>query len=491
VDLSYLEAAALRLENVAGKDMTMLDGLTPDLAPRLVLAIGGVGIAFIVLIFVLLFLKRKNSPLFIKGGKAREPRLMVLDAAAVDPKRRLVLIRRDDVEHLIMIGGPTDIVIESGISDRQPAVEKKAEPVTRDAAPAAKSVTSVPEPVSESRPATIPERRPEPAFQPVVRQTERPVPMQPEARPVMPDVKPVATEAKSVQPAFKPAPVQPEIKPAAVQPVVPLEALPGRIQQSGERNVSSMGSVLYDEDREPMTGIRPAPQVTASQPVERPATEPQSLETSFARPSPIQPPSQLGGRPSAQPSVASPTQERKEPAVGPATTVAAETALDQARARMLGAPQASTASEQSTTDAEQAKAIAARLEAARTDAVRRVQSAQPAGQYNAPPLAQPSTQPVAFSVSPGEDNAADRTSRDAVPSDFEKLLEAELDASGIFGSGGTPQVKAETREAANSVGNSTAPAVRSSPLITGATADLSSEEEVARLLGEIAVNRKL
>jgi hypothetical protein len=51
-------------------------------------------------------------------------------------------------------------------------------------------------------------------------------------------------------------------------------------------------------------------------------------------------------------------------------------------------------------------------------------------------------------------------------------------------------VKAETREAANSIGNAAAPAVRSSPLITGATADLSSEEEVARLLGEIAVNRK-
>ena len=73
----------------------MLDGLTPDLAPRLVLAIGGVGIALVILVLVLIFLKRRNSPLFIKGGKAREPRLMVLDAAAVDPKRRLVLIRRD------------------------------------------------------------------------------------------------------------------------------------------------------------------------------------------------------------------------------------------------------------------------------------------------------------------------------------------------------------------------------------------------------------
>jgi hypothetical protein len=30
--------------------------------------------------------------------------------------RRLVLIRRDDVEHLIMTGGPVDVVIETGIA---------------------------------------------------------------------------------------------------------------------------------------------------------------------------------------------------------------------------------------------------------------------------------------------------------------------------------------------------------------------------------------
>jgi flagellar protein FliO/FliZ len=42
-------------------------------------------------------------------------RLEVLEQAAIDPKRRLVLIRRDNVEHLIMTGGPVDVVIESGI----------------------------------------------------------------------------------------------------------------------------------------------------------------------------------------------------------------------------------------------------------------------------------------------------------------------------------------------------------------------------------------
>ena len=42
-------------------------------------------------------------------------RLAVVDAAAVDGRRRLVLIRRDNVEHLLMIGGPTDIVVEPNI----------------------------------------------------------------------------------------------------------------------------------------------------------------------------------------------------------------------------------------------------------------------------------------------------------------------------------------------------------------------------------------
>lgn len=47
--------------------------------------------------------------------RGRQPRLAVIDAAAVDARRRLVLIRRDNVEHLLLIGGPTDMVIEPNI----------------------------------------------------------------------------------------------------------------------------------------------------------------------------------------------------------------------------------------------------------------------------------------------------------------------------------------------------------------------------------------
>jgi len=49
------------------------------------------------------------------ANRGRMPRLAVIDAAAVDGRRRLVLVRRDNVEHLLMIGGPTDIVVEPNI----------------------------------------------------------------------------------------------------------------------------------------------------------------------------------------------------------------------------------------------------------------------------------------------------------------------------------------------------------------------------------------
>ncbi len=49
------------------------------------------------------------------GARGRQPRLAVIDAASVDGRRRLVLIRRDNIEHLLMIGGPTDVVIEPNI----------------------------------------------------------------------------------------------------------------------------------------------------------------------------------------------------------------------------------------------------------------------------------------------------------------------------------------------------------------------------------------
>ncbi len=49
------------------------------------------------------------------GMRGRQPRLAVVDYASIDGRRRLLLVRRDNVEHLVMIGGPTDVVVESNI----------------------------------------------------------------------------------------------------------------------------------------------------------------------------------------------------------------------------------------------------------------------------------------------------------------------------------------------------------------------------------------
>lgn len=80
----------------------------------------GAAIIVMVLYWVI---RRAMSGTFVVGGKGRRPRLAVLDAAAVDSRRRLVLIRRDNKEHLIMIGGPTDLVVERGIDPEEEAVE--------------------------------------------------------------------------------------------------------------------------------------------------------------------------------------------------------------------------------------------------------------------------------------------------------------------------------------------------------------------------------
>src|SRR5271155_2014000 len=49
------------------------------------------------------------------GTRGRQPRLAVIDYASVDGRRRLILVRRDNVEHLLMIGGPSDVVVEPNI----------------------------------------------------------------------------------------------------------------------------------------------------------------------------------------------------------------------------------------------------------------------------------------------------------------------------------------------------------------------------------------
>ena len=93
-----------------------LSGLVGESAANIV---GFILIFAIILggIFVVLsIIRRFGGGTFATNGRTgRQPRLSVMDAAAVDSRRKLVLIRRDDVEHLLLIGGPTDVVVEQNI----------------------------------------------------------------------------------------------------------------------------------------------------------------------------------------------------------------------------------------------------------------------------------------------------------------------------------------------------------------------------------------
>ncbi len=97
-------------------------------------------IAFLVvlaLIGVTAWLVRRFGSTRLGGANARgrQPRLAVIDAASVDGRRRLVLIRRDNIEHLLMIGGPTDVVIEPNIVRAAPAREPARPESSTRAAP--------------------------------------------------------------------------------------------------------------------------------------------------------------------------------------------------------------------------------------------------------------------------------------------------------------------------------------------------------------------
>lgn len=160
------------LENLVG----------PDYASALLWTI----VALIVLLVLLVLIRIARGlsvGTFVSGGRNRKTRLAVMDATAVDSHRRLVLVRRDDVEHLILIGGPTDVVVEQNIrlasptrraggdepypphfhdhphAPEEPRAPRHAEPAPRPAAPRPAPPQPVSAPVAALTPAR-PETRP-------------------------------------------------------------------------------------------------------------------------------------------------------------------------------------------------------------------------------------------------------------------------------------------------------------------------------------------
>jgi len=53
--------------------------------------------------------------------RGQDRRLAVTEVLTLDARRRLVLVRRDDVEHLLLLGQEGDRVVESGIRVASPS----------------------------------------------------------------------------------------------------------------------------------------------------------------------------------------------------------------------------------------------------------------------------------------------------------------------------------------------------------------------------------
>jgi hypothetical protein len=140
--------------------------------------------ALVLLVIVLVIVKLVRSltfGTFVAGGRNRKTRLAVMDATAIDSQRRLVLVRRDDIEHLLLIGGPTDVVVETDIRMTAPR---------RPALTGTEGTQQVPQ---APRPqATAQQVAPRPAAQAPARPQQQPAPAPVQPRPAPPKM-PVAS----------------------------------------------------------------------------------------------------------------------------------------------------------------------------------------------------------------------------------------------------------------------------------------------------------
>lgn len=73
------------------------------------------------LIGLLYWLVRRYAPSRMLSAGGTGNRIQVLEVRSLDARRRLVLVRRDSVDHLLLLGAQSDLVVESGIRDANAA----------------------------------------------------------------------------------------------------------------------------------------------------------------------------------------------------------------------------------------------------------------------------------------------------------------------------------------------------------------------------------
>jgi hypothetical protein len=98
-------------------------------------------ISFVIVLMLIgaaAFLVRRfgSKALTVSAQRNRQPRLAVVDTAPLDSRRSLVIVRRDNVEHLLLIGGPTDLLVEPNITPAAMQTTRDADSMTRPPAAA-------------------------------------------------------------------------------------------------------------------------------------------------------------------------------------------------------------------------------------------------------------------------------------------------------------------------------------------------------------------
>jgi hypothetical protein len=187
------------------------------------------------------------------NARGRQPRLGVIDYASVDARRRLILVRRDNVEHLLMIGGPTDVVVEANII-RAVAATSRDVPLARP--PAVEPLPrAIPLPENGNGSWPLPH---EPAMPPAPRAT--------------PKFEPPAEEPAAI-------PLQPAAESLAKPQRDTLAALADELSTRPApppRNRSPLAT------RTPLAEPRPEPRSEPRMPAPQPAPAPLSAETAAA-----------------------------------------------------------------------------------------------------------------------------------------------------------------------------------------------------------------
>jgi flagellar protein FliO/FliZ len=207
---------------------------------------------------VLFMRQRSGGGAVLPHSGAGEGRLRVLESAAVDGDRRLLLVQCDQIEHLIMVGGPSDIVVEYDVGKHKVADRPSAKagdgsaaaPVPVQAALAAKPdiATAVPEHSSAEERAPVSAgprgRRPwQVGARDAAARTAAPRSPAPVAG--------AAQDGDAAAPEHRVSPVASQGGPAAVRPMQrgPVNAnTPVRVQSANVAGAASAGSNPMKDD---------------------------------------------------------------------------------------------------------------------------------------------------------------------------------------------------------------------------------------------------